>query len=133
MRNKRVKQFLAFVAAFLLTFTGLTPSSVKAQGQNPPSHLSFVGGKFVARNYVYPGVQIAPGTNIPSGAGTIALYSGSIRLQDGRTIVPFSAGGYNILGQPDVRFPAIPIYVGVGTTRELVTPTAVSGCFVGAP
>ena len=102
-----------------------------AAQQNPPSNQSFVGGKFVAKNYNYPGIRIYSGNNA-SGAATITLSSGSIRLPDGRTIVPFSAGGFNILGQPGP-YPAIPIYVGAGTTRELVTPTAVSGCYVGAP
>lgn len=107
-------------------------SSAWAQVNNPPSNQSFVAGHFVAKNYNYPPVQIAPGTNNAAGAATIALYQGSVRLADGRTIVPFSAGGFNIQGQPGA-FPAIPITVGAGATKETVTPTAVSGCYVGAP
>jgi hypothetical protein len=119
------------VLSFCVLSLVLSVVPLKAQ-QNPPSNQSFVGGKFVARQYVYPGIQIAPGVNNPSGAATITLHSGQVRLPDGRTIVPFSAGGTNILGQPGP-YPAIPIYVGAGTARELVTPTAVSGCFIGAP
>lgn len=107
------------------------PVSAQTGVQNPPSNLSFTAGRFVARNYRYPGVRINQGNNV-AGAATITMSSGSVRLQDGRTIVPFSAGGYNVLGQPGA-FPAIPITVGTGGTQETVTPTAVSGCFAGAP
>lgn len=132
MRSQRVKQFVAFLVSLALLFS-VTPQLLKSQSQNPPSKESFVSGKFVAKNYAYQGVQVAPGTNIPSGAGTITLYSGSVTLADGRKIVPFSAGGKNILGEPDVRFPAIPITIGAGSVKETVTPTAVSGCYIGAP
>jgi len=119
-------------AAVLLALAVLfIPLYVGAQGQNPPSNQSFVGGRFVARNYIYPGVRIFSGNNA-SGAATITLSQGSVRLPDGRSIVPFSAGGFGIQGQSGA-LPAIPIYVGAGTTRELVTPTAVTGCYVGAP
>ena len=85
----------------------------------------------MASNYVYPGVRIFSGNNA-AGAATITLSQASVRLPDGRTIVPFSSGGQNILGQPQA-MPAIPIQVGAGSTLETVTPTAVSGCYVGAP
>src|SRR5580698_3475335 len=126
-----MRKLSSVIMAVLLILLPLAGTSVMAQGQNPPSNQSFVAGRFVARNYVYPGIRIFSGNNA-SGAATITLSQASVRLPDGRTIVPFSAGGFNILGQPGP-FPAIPIYVGAGTTRELVTPTAVSGCYVGAP
>ena len=119
------KRFAVTAILALLTVASAWPQA------NPPSNQSFVGGKFVARNYAYPGVRIHQGNNA-AGAATITLSSGSVRLQDGRTIVPFSAGGYNIEGQPGP-FPAIPITVGAGATKETVTPTAVSGCYIGAP
>ena len=126
------KQVSALLVGWALVF-GSTVPAAQAQ-QNPPSNQSFVGGRFVARQYNYPGMNIAPGVNNPAGTATIVLHSGQVRLQDGRTIVPFSAGGQNILGNPGpTAAPAIPIYVGAGTTRELVTPTAVSGCYIGAP
>jgi hypothetical protein len=118
------------VVSVLLTLLAIAGTPLAAQ-VNPPSNQSFVGGRFVAKNYAYPGVRIFSGNNA-SGAATITLSSASVRLQDGRTIVPFSAGGFNILGQPG-SFPAIPITVGAGTTKETVTPTAASGCYVGAP
>lgn len=128
MKSQLYKALLSFIAAFAVVFA---PLPVRAQ-QHAPSSQSFVGGRFVARNYAYPGVSIGVGNNNAAGAATISLNAGSVRLQDGRTIVPFSAGGFSIQGQPGA-FPAIPITVGAGTTKETVTPTAVSGCFVGAP
>lgn len=128
MQNSFRKRFLWFALALVAI---LLPTLLVSQ-QNAPSSQSFVGGKFVARNYVYPGVAIAPGVNNPAGAATITLHQGSVRLADGRSIVPWTAGGFNILGEPGP-YPAIPITVGAGTTKETVTPTAVSGCFIGAP
>ena len=128
MQNSFTKRFPLFA---LVLAAILLPALLVSQ-QNAPSSQSFVGGKFVARNYVYPGVAIAPGVNNPAGAATITLHQGSVRLADGRSIVPWTAGGFNILGEPGP-YPAIPITVGAGTTKETVTPTAVSGCFIGAP
>ncbi len=127
MRNF-TRQALSFLCAFALLIS--VAPSMEAQ-QNPPSNQSYVGGRFVARNYNYPGVRIFSGNNA-AGIATITLSSGSVRLQDGRTIVPFSAGGLNTSGTAGP-FPAIPISVGAGAVEETVTPTAVSGCYVGAP
>ncbi len=120
---------LLSVALLLLPLAGAQPAFGQ---QNPPSNQSFIGGRFVAKNYVYQGVRIFSGNTTGAGAATFSLSSGSIRLPDGRTIVPFAAGGTNILGQPQA-MPAIPISVGAGATQETVTPTAVTGCYVGAP
>jgi hypothetical protein len=120
---------LLSVALLLLPLAGAQPAFGQ---QNPPSNQSFVGGKFVAKNYIYPGIRITSGNSTGAGAATFGLSSASIRLPDGRTVMPFSAGGLNILGQPGP-FAAIPIYIGAGATRELVTPTATTGCYVGAP
>lgn len=125
---KKLSSAVLCSLALLMSFAG-TP--VQAQGINPPANLSYVGGKFYARRYAYPGVRVFSGNN-NAGAATITLSQASVRLADGRTIVPFSAGGYNILGQPG-SYPAIPITIGAGATKETVTPTAVSGCYVGAP
>lgn len=126
-----MRKLSSVIMGVLLALMPLAGTPVLAQGQNPPSNQSYVAGRFVARNYLYPGIRISSGNNA-AGAATISLSQASVRLPDGRTIVPFSAGGYNTQGQPGP-FPAIPIYVGAGATRELVTPTAVSGCYVGAP
>lgn len=126
---RKLAHVVMAVVLALLPLAGTQP--VMAQGPNPPSNQSFVGGKFVAKNYNYTGMRINSGGGSANTTYSISLNAGSIRLPDGRTIVPFSAGGVNILGQP-AGFPAIPISVGAGTTQETVTPTAVTGCFVGA-
>lgn len=116
-----------------LALMALTGSPVLAQSSlNPPANLSYVGGKFYSRRYIYPPVRINSGGGAAGTSYTINLSSGQVRLADGRTISPFSAGGFNILGQPGT-FPAIPITVGAGAVKETVTPTAVSGCYNQAP
>src|ERR1700733_2426611 len=116
------------VMAVVLALMPLAGTPVMAQGQNQPSNQSFVAGRYVARNYVYPGIRINGGGGAANTTYSIQVSAGSIRLPDGRTVVPFSAGGLNSQGQPGL-FPAIPISVGAGTTQETVTPIAVSGCY----
>jgi hypothetical protein len=128
---RKALSYILSAAMALLPFAGV-PAQAQQTGPNPPSNQSFVTGRFVARNYNYPGIQITTGVNNPAGSATIKLRAGSVRLPDGRVIVPFSAGGQGILGQAGF-FPAIPITVGAGSVKETVTPTAVSGCYVGAP
>src|ERR1700675_48044 len=111
--RRLLKQVSVLLVGWALVFGSLVPTA-QAQ-QNPPSNQSFVGGRFVARQYAYPGIQIAPGVNNPAGTATITLHSGQVRLQDGRTIVPFSAGGQNILGNPGPSAaPAIPLDIEIG-------------------
>lgn len=120
------------LALVLMPLAGTQPVMAQGQMPNPPSNQSFVAGRFVAQNYFYPGVRINGGGGLANTTYSIQLSQGSVRLPDGRSIVPFSAGGINILGQPQA-MPAIPITVGAGLVQETVTPTAVSGCYVGAP
>lgn len=127
-----MNKLLAFVVSVALLLLPLAGSQPAFGQQNPPSNQSFVGGRFIADNYNYTGVRINSGNTTGTGAATFGLSSASVRLPDGRTIMPFSAGGLNIQGQPGA-FPAIPITVGTGATQETVTPTAVTGCFIGAP
>lgn len=127
-----MRKYLSIILSAVLALMPMFAATPAQAQQNPPSNQSFVGGTFVARNYNYPGIAISPGVNNAAGAATIRLQSASIRLQDGRTIMPFSAGGLGTQGQT-AYLPAIPITVGAGTTKETVTPTAVSGCFLGAP
>src|SRR5271156_6694495 len=114
-----MKQFskaaLALAVAYALVFSAVVVPVAKADDRGE-STLSFVTGRFVARNYAYNGVRIQSGNNA-SGTATITLSSGSVTLADGRVMVPFSAGGFNILGQPGP-FPAIPITVGAGSVKE---------------
>lgn len=127
-----MRKLASVIMGVILTLLPLAGTPVMAQGQNPPSNQSFVGGNFVAKNYNYPGVRINSGNTTAAGVATFSLSAAGVRLADGRTIMPFSAGGLNILGQPGA-FPAIPITIGAGTTKETVTPTSTTGCFIGAP
>src|SRR5208282_3590819 len=97
-----IKQFVASLLACVLALFAVTP----LYAQNPPSNQSFVGGRFVARNYNYTPIRISGGGGAVSTTYAIMLSTGSVALKDGRTIVPFSAGGLNILGQPGA-YPAI--------------------------
>lgn len=109
-------------------------NTLPVSAQNPPSNQSFVGGRFVARNYNYPGIRVNSGGGSAGTSYTVTLSSGVVRLQDGRTIVPFTAGGTSTTGQSIAgMFPPIPISIGAGATQETVTPTAVSGCYLGSP
>jgi hypothetical protein len=131
-RRNKVRKLLSYllsVALLLLTLAGAQPALAQ---QNPPSNQSFVAGRFVARNYNYPGVRINGGGGAAGTTYSIQVSQASVRLPDGRTVVPFSGGGLNILGQPGA-YPAIPVTVGSGTTQETVTPTSVTGCYIGAP
>ena len=125
------KWILTGVTALAVLLLLVVLPVVEAQLQNPPSNQSYVGGKFIARNYVYPGVRVNSGSVAAGASGTLTLSAGNVKLQDGRTIVPFNAGGTTILGTPGIGV-AIPLQVGAGTVQEIVTPTAVSsGCALG--
>jgi hypothetical protein len=111
-------RILAFVACVLATIGAMaqtqnTPAAVSTRGSN----LSFVAGRFVANEYVNYGGNFASQVyqgNSATGSSTITVRGGYIVLQDGRSIVPFAVG--------------VPIVLN-DTTAELVTPTAVSGCY----
>ena len=76
---------------------------------------SYVAGKFIANAYSNWGAvaQVATG-NATTGSSTITVIGGYIVLQDGRQIVPFAVG--------------VPFIVS-DANSELITPTAVSGCY----
>ena len=95
-----------------------------AMAQNIPvaqssggSVISFGIGKFVANEYNNYGgsqsSQIYTG-NATTGSSTIQIRGGYIVLKDGRSIVPYAVG--------------VPIVIN-DSQAELVTPTAVSGCY----
>lgn len=56
--------------------------------------------------------------NSTVGLATITLYSSTVALSNGHTIVPYATNA--------------PIVIGTGATQETVTPTAISGCYSGA-
>lgn len=98
---------------------GLLPLTTLAAAQYAPSggsNLSRVAGRFVASNYNYPTTNnYVINGNSATGSTSITVQVASIKLPDGRSIYPF-----NVIS---------PILVGVGSTQEQVTPTAVSNCY----
>lgn len=80
----------------------------------PESPLSYTAGRFVAANYSKWSLQI---NSFPAGTGsqTFTLVNPTVRLLDGRGIMPFNTNA--------------PILVG----SENVTPTAVVGCTFNNP
>ena len=74
---------------------------------------SVLAGRFVANGYNYTGAALYTG-NASTGSASITIRGGYVVLQDGRRVVPFAVG--------------VPIVISDGNP-ELVTPTAVSGCY----
>ena len=105
MTFRKLLSFLALLAPTVL-FAQAPPFPQAAQ--------SFTASRFVAANYGQWQLQIY---SVPSGTGsqTMLMVAASVRLPDGRGIMPFNTNA--------------PIKVGT----EIVTPTAVSGCTYGNP
>ena len=101
-----VKRFIASIFCALALF------ALPAMGI---SQLSYVAGEFVASQYQNWGAvaQVASG-NASTGSSAITVVGGYIVLPDGREIVPFAVG--------------VPFVVS-DANPELITPTAVSGCY----
>jgi hypothetical protein len=118
--TKQVSVLLAGLALALVF--GLSAPIAQAQG-NPntqgQSTLTHVGGVYVARNYSFWSMQINNPNSVPAASpASFILRQGSFTMPDGRVMIPFVGEIVNI---------------GAGTTQELVTLTAVSGCFQNAP
>ena len=119
MRNKR-KMLWALASVTVSLAIGLA-----LYAQNPGlfqgrSTLSRVAGVYDAKNYSYWSGVIDNSTSVPAASpATFVLRQGTVSLPDGRTIVPYFVGEI--------------VNVGAGTTQEVVTLTAVSGCFLNAP
>lgn len=110
------------IATLLCVLTALLPVT-PAMAQNatanssPGSIISFGFGKFVANSYNNYGgdfaSQIFQG-NATTGSSTITIRGGYVNLRDGRSIVPYAVG--------------VPFVIN-DAAPELITPTAVSGCY----
>ena len=83
------------------------------QVSSPSASVSRFGGLYTAASHGQWQAQVYTGT-ITTGVTTIRLYTPTVTLPDGRTIVPFSTSA--------------PLLVGTGASQELVTPTVVAGC-----
>lgn len=87
------------------------------QYTSPGSQISFIGGRiFYAQQYNLKAANIyVVGGNSTTGSGTsITVSAGSVKLQDGRTVVPFAVG--------------VPVTIN-DYNQETVTLTAVANCF----
>lgn len=111
MKNK-IRFALISIAALLCS---ITPAF--AQGTQNYSDISRGAGVFVASQYSFWRVPILTGFT-GTGTQTMTLASPNVLLPDGRNIIPFNVGS--------------PLLVGVGSTQETVTPTAVSCSFNGS-
>jgi hypothetical protein len=123
MRRTNTMKFTRIIALTLFASLAFISADRAVAQQAVPlnsyraSHLSFVAGKFVANEYAtYGGTQAAQiyTGNASTGSATITVRGGYVTLNDGRKVVPFAVG--------------VPIVIN-DTTPEMVTPTAVSGCY----
>ena len=109
---------LTLIIALALAVCALFAVPAMAQQYTAPgSQISFIGGRTfyaVQYNLRAAGVFVVGG-NSTTGSGTsITVSAGSVKLQDGRTVVPFAVG--------------VPITLN-DYNQETVTLTAVSNCF----
>jgi hypothetical protein len=116
----KLTRILAPILCVLAAVTG-----AMAQGSpNAPlnssggSALSFVGGRFYANEYssnsgLFSAASVYTG-NAATGSASITIRGGYIVLKDGRSVMPWAIN--------------VPLVVS-DATPELVTPTAVSGCY----
>jgi hypothetical protein len=115
------KLFNSMLAALLVLLPLATmPAPAIAQGNAQPSVLSYVAGKFVARNYMWRNaIHVNGGGSIASGSSiSIPLRDPVVKLADGRTINPY--------------FPNVRVTIGAGAIAETVTITSASGCYLTA-
>jgi hypothetical protein len=104
---------LALIASFAATDQAIAQAVPQLGYTSVGSDTSFVAGRFVANNYAYTGAQLYTG-NAATGAASVTVRGGYVVLPDSRNVVPFAVG--------------VPIIV-MDSAPELVTPTAVSGCY----
>ncbi len=117
MNYQRITAPFTCVVVALLLAVGAMAQQIVPLNSSRASNASFVAGKFVANEYAdygnVFGSQVYSG-NASTGSSTITVRGGYIVLHDGRAVVPFAVG--------------VPIVIN-DSAPELVTPTAVSGCF----
>ena len=110
--KRYISVLLTIFALFVLGFAQQTPV------KDPPSQLSFTGGKFVAGQFGKWHLYLAPGSSITAtGSQTFLASAAQDETPDGVVFVPFVVNGI--------------INVGTGTTLDTVTISAVSGCTPG--
>jgi hypothetical protein len=105
------RKFLSILASVALIAAGFVfvPTSM---GQQGPARVG--GGVYFASAYNQWTATVFTGFT-GTGSQTMSMLYGYVTLPDGRPFVPFSTN--------------VPLLVDVGSNAEVVTPTAVSGCF----
>ncbi len=116
MKSQRIIATFFFAILALLGTAAMAQQDAPAATSTRGDIQSFTAGKFVANNYVYTGPYSAAvyTGNAATGSSTMTIRGGYIVLRDGRSIVPYAVG--------------VPLVVS-DASAELVTPTAVSGCY----
>lgn len=114
MKSTRTIALLTCVALALMVPLGAMAQSIPSlSNTSPGADTSFLAGRFVANTYNYAGAVVYAG-NASTGSATIQVRGGYVVLPDSRSVEPFAVG--------------VPIVLS-DSTPELVTPTAVSGCY----
>lgn len=109
-------KFTRIFALALCVIAALTGARMNAQQYTSPgSHISKIGGRiFYAPQYNLRDANVfIVGGNSATGSQTITLSTGSVKLGDGRAVVPFAVN--------------VPITIN-DASQETVTITAVSNC-----
>lgn len=105
---------MKFTNKLVITLVVLTGLGFAQTAANKGSRIA---GVYVASQYNYgvnaPAVKVVSGST-STGAYSITVNNGVVKLSDGRAIPVFSI--------------IAPITIGSGSTQETVTPSAVSGC-----
>jgi hypothetical protein len=78
-----------------------------------PENVTLSSGLFLANAYSYAGASLYSG-NAATGSASITIRGGYVVLNDGRSVMPFAVG--------------VPLVIS-DAQAEMITPTAVSGCY----
>ena len=112
---KTIRTLVFTLAAALLVVAAGVPSEAQ-YAPSAGSSLSRVADRFVAANYNYPQTNnYVLNGNSATGTATITAQVATIKLADGRRILPYNT--------------FTPIIVGGPSDQEMVTPTSVSNCY----
>lgn len=112
MNFRRIIAYVSVLAALAMPMA-MAQSVPNLINSTAAENVSWSSGLFLANAYNYSGASVYTG-NASTGSASITVRGGYVVLPDGRSVVPFAVG--------------VPIVVS-DSTPELVTPTAVSGCY----
>src|SRR5579872_406434 len=113
-----MRKALAILMAVIFTFA-VTDFAVNAQQALPQGYTDNSRGFGLYSAAVYNTWKaVVVNGNLSTGAQTVQVQYGQYALSDGTLITPFNVNA--------------PITIGLGANQETVTPSAVSGCNLGA-